>query len=82
MTVQYAVATESVEPGDLPESLGWLGTGWVIGGAIAAAIAGVAIDTWGSTGGFAIATGFAVLAAAIPTVFVRKLPDLRHLSAH
>ncbi|MEN9739891.1 MAG: hypothetical protein RLZ72_157 [Actinomycetota bacterium] len=82
MTVQYAVATESVEPGDLPESLGWLGTGWVIGGAIAAAVAGVAIDAWGSTGGFAIATAFAVLAAAIPTIFVRKLPDLRHLSTH
>lgn len=82
MTVQYAIATESVKKGDIPESLGWLGTGWVIGGAIASAIAGIAIDTWGSTGGFAVASAFAVSAAIVPALFVRKLPDLRHLTGH
>lgn len=82
MTVQYAVATESVEPGDMPESLGWLGTGWVIGGAIASAIAGIAIDAWGAHGGFAVATGFAVLAAIVPAIFAHKIPDLRHLASH
>ena len=80
MTVQYAIATETVAPGDVPETLGWLGTGWVVGGAIASAIAGVAIDAWGSTGGFAIATAFAGLAALVPALFVKKLPDLRHLA--
>jgi MFS family permease len=82
MTVQYAVATESVEPGDLPESLGWLGTGWVLGGAIASAVAGFVIDFWGGTGGFALAALFAGLGALVPAIFVRKMPDLRHLSAH
>lgn len=82
MTVQYAVATESVDPGDLPESLGWLGTGWVVGGAIASAIAGFAIDYWGSVGGFALAAVFAALAALVPALFVRTMPNLRHLVDH
>lgn len=81
MTVQYAIATESVKKGDVPESLGWLGTGWVIGGAIASAVAGIAIDKWGSTGGFAVATAFALAAAIVPVIFVSRLPDLRHLTA-
>jgi MFS family permease len=79
MTVQYAIATESVEKGDIPESLGWLGTGWVMGGALASAVAGIAIDTWGTAGGFAIGTAFAILAMIVPAIWVRKLPDLRHL---
>jgi MFS family permease len=80
MTVQYAIATESVKKGDIPESLGWLGTGWVMGAAIASAVAGIAIDTWGSFGGFAIATVFALAAALVPALFVKQLPDLRHLA--
>jgi MFS family permease len=79
MTVQYAVATESVDAGDLPESLGWLGTGWVIGAAFASAIAGFVIDEWGSIGGFALATVFAMLAALVPAIWVRQMPNLKHL---
>jgi MFS family permease len=82
MTVQYAIATESVDKGDIPESLGWLGTGWVGGAALASAIAGVSIDLWGATGGFVAATMFAGLAALVPALFVKSLPDLRHLAAH
>jgi MFS family permease len=82
MTVQYAIATESVSKGNIPESLGWLGTGGVGGAALASAIAGVSIDAWGATGGFVIATIFAGLAALVPTLFVKSLPDLRHLAAH
>lgn len=82
MTVQYAVATESVDAGDLPESLGWLGTGWVVGGAIASALAGFAIDFAGSTGGFTLALAFAVLAALVPALWVKNMPDLRHLAQH
>ena len=79
MTVQYAVATESVDPGDLPESLGWLGTGWVIGAAFASAVAGFAIDAWGSLGGFAMAAVFAILAALVPVFWIRHMPNLKHL---
>jgi MFS family permease len=82
MTVQYAIATESVAKGNIPESLGWLGTGWVGGAALASAVAGVSIDAWGATGGFVIATVFAGLAALVPALFVKSLPDLRHLAAH
>ena len=82
MTVQYAIATESVSKGNIPESLGWLGTGWVGGAALASAIAGVSIDVWGASGGFVVATIFAALAALVPALFVRSLPDLRHLAAH
>lgn len=82
MTVQYAIATESVDKGDVPESIGWLATGWVIGGAIATAVAGFAIDAFGTPGGFAAAVIFAGLAAVIPAIWVRKLPDLRHLTGH
>jgi MFS family permease len=80
MTVQYSIATESVNRGDIPESLGWLATGWIIGAAIASAIAGFTIDQLGPSGGFIIATAFAVAAALVPAIFVRKLPDLRQLS--
>jgi MFS family permease len=79
MTVQYAVATESVDPGDLPESLGWLGTGWLIGAALASAVAGFAIDAWGSFGGFAMAGLFAVLAALVPVFWIKHMPNLKHL---
>jgi len=79
MTVQYAVATESVDPGDLPESLGWLGTGWVIGAAFASAVAGFAIDAWGSLGGYAMAAVFAILAALVPAIWIRQMPNLKHL---
>jgi MFS family permease len=79
MTVQYAVATESVDPGDLPESLGWLGTGWLVGAAFASAVAGFAIDAWGSFGGFAMAALFAVLAALVPVVWIRHMPNLKYL---
>lgn len=82
MTVQYAIATESVKKGDIPESLGWLGTGWVGGAALASAVAGISIDIWGASGGFVAATAFAVVAAIIPALMVRSLPDLRHLGAH
>jgi MFS family permease len=82
MTVQYAIATESVDKGDIPESLGWLGTGWVGGAALASAVAGVSIDVGGATGGFIAATIFAGLAALVPALFVKSLPDLRHLAAH
>jgi sugar phosphate permease len=82
MTVQYAIATESVSKGDIPESLGWLSTGWVIGAAIASAIAGFAIDAFGPTGGFVAAAVFAGIAALIPAIWVRKLPNLRHLTGH
>jgi MFS family permease len=82
MTVQYAIATESVKKGDVPESLGWLGTGWVGGAALASAVAGVSIDTWGAPGGFIAATIFALIAALIPALMVKSLPDLRHLAAH
>ena len=82
MTVQYAIATESVRKGDIPESLGWLGTGWVMGAALASAVAGIAIDTWGPTGGFAVATVSALAAAIVPALFVKSLPDLRHLTGH
>ncbi len=82
MTVQYAIATESVDKGDIPESLGWLGTGWVGGAALASAVAGISIDAWGATGGFIAATVFAGLAALVPALFVKSLPDLRHLAAH
>lgn len=79
MTVQYAVATESVDPGDLPESLGWLGTGWVIGAAFASAVAGFAIDAWGSFGGYAMAAVFAILSALVPVLWIRHMPNLKHL---
>jgi len=82
MTVQYAIATESVSKGNIPESLGWLGTGWVGGAALASAVAGVSIDAWGASGGFVVATVFAALAALVPALFVKSLPDLRHLAAH
>jgi MFS family permease len=82
MTVQYAIATESVKKGDIPESLGWLGTGWVGGAALASAVAGISIDSWGATGGFVAAAIFAAVAAIIPALMVKSLPNLRHLAAH
>lgn len=80
LTVMYAVTTHSVKGGDLAESIGWLGTGHVLGAALGSAIAGFLIDAFGAYGAFWGGAAIAALGAIIPLVWVRHIPDLRHLA--
>lgn len=58
------------------EAMGWHGSALTIGGAVGAPIAGVAIDTWGSAGGFiapaAVGAGVAVIAGLLMTMRKRR----------
>lgn len=80
LTVMYAVTTHSVKGGDLAESIGWLGTGHVLGAALGSAIAGFLIDAFGAYGAFWGGAAIAALGALIPLVWNRHIPDLRHLA--
>ncbi|PTW90671.1 putative MFS family arabinose efflux permease [Microbacteriaceae bacterium MWH-Ta3] len=82
LTVMYAVVTHEVKGGDLAESIGWLGTGHVLGAAMGSAIAGFLIDAFGPYGAFWGGAAIAALGAIIPLVWSRFLPDLRHLATH
>ncbi len=80
LTVMYAVVTHSVKGGDLAESIGWLGTGHVLGAALGSAVAGFLIDAFGAYGAFWGGAAIAALGAFIPLVWKRHIPDLRHLA--
>jgi sugar phosphate permease len=54
-----------------------MGSGQLIGAALGSAVAGFAIDAYGSVGGFVAASILAFVGVVIPTVFQKAHPDLR-----
>ena len=70
-----ALVQHFVQPGRLTEGLTWVGTSLGLGVAVGASVAGAAIDTRGSHGGFQVVVISAVLA------FVATLASLRTLRA-
>jgi MFS family permease len=84
LAVMFAVVSSSVRFSDTAEAYGWVGTGQLIGAAAGSAVAGFLIDYVTSThsggpglGGFLIAVVFAAVGTVVPTLFRRRLPDLR-----
>jgi MFS family permease len=77
LAVMFAIVSSSVKFSDTAEAYGWLGSGQLIGAALGSAVAGFAIDSFGSTGGFVTAVAFAVVGLAVPIIFRSSHPDLR-----
>jgi MFS family permease len=77
LAVMFAIVSSSVKFSDTAEAYGWMGSGQLIGAALGSAVAGFAIDGFGSIGGFVAASIFALLGFLVPTLFKNAHPDLR-----
>jgi MFS family permease len=77
LAVMFAIVSSSVKFSDTAEAYGWMGSGQLIGAALGSAVAGFAIDAYGSVGGFVAASILAFFGVVIPTVFHKAHPDLR-----
>ncbi|CAG7844015.1 hypothetical protein USB125703_00234 [Pseudoclavibacter triregionum] len=73
----FAAVSSSVKFSQTAEAYGWMGTGQLVGGAAASALAGSAIDAIGPIGGFLVGTGSATLALLLVLAAWRLVPDLR-----
>ncbi len=73
-----SVIAASVPFADTAEAYGWITTGQLMGAALGAALAGVAIDaSGGGAGGMLVSFGIGALAAVVATLFRGAQPDLR-----
>ena len=77
LAVMFAIVSSSVKFSDTAEAYGWMGSGQLIGAALGSAVAGFAIDGFGSLGGFVAASIFALVGFLVPVMFRSSHPDLR-----
>ncbi len=78
-----SVIAASVPFADTAEAYGWITTGQLMGAALGAALAGVAIDaSGGGAGGMLVSFGIGALAAVVATLFRGAQPDLRRPQGH
>lgn len=75
--VLFGIVSASVKFSDTAEAYGWVGTGQLIGAALGSAVAGFAIDNYGSASAILTAAGFAALGCLIAGLGRRWHPDLR-----
>ncbi|WGD37960.1 MFS transporter [Lysinibacter sp. HNR] len=77
LAVLFAMVSSTVKFSETAEAYGWVGTGQLIGAATGSAIAGFLIDAVGSSGAFAVATIFGLIACGAAAIGSRWSPDLR-----
>ncbi len=77
LAVMFAIVSASVKFSETAEAYGWVGSGQLIGAALGSAVAGFAIDAYGSFGGFVAALIFATLGTVAAAVSTMAHPDLR-----
>lgn len=77
LTVMFAIVSATVKFSETAEAYGWVGSGQLIGAALGSAIAGFAVDAFGSFGGFVAAFCIGLLGALVATVLRGFQPDLR-----
>jgi len=77
LAVMFAIVSSSVKFSDTAEAYGWMGSGQLVGAALGSAVAGFAIDGFGSLGGFVAASIFALIGFLVPAIFRGTHPDLR-----
>jgi len=77
LAVMFAIVSSSVKFSDTAEAYGWMGSGQLTGAALGSAVAGFAIDAYGSVGGFVAAAIFALVGTLVPALFRGAHPDLR-----
>jgi MFS family permease len=80
LALLYSTVSATVAFSETPEAFGWIGTGQLIGAALGAAVAGVAIDNLGVPFGLATSLVFTVLTLIIAMSTTRWMPDLRYRS--
>jgi len=80
LALLYSTVSATVAFSETPEAFGWIGTGQLIGAALGAAVAGVAIDNLGVPAGLATSLVFTVLTLVIAVSTTRWMPDLRYRS--
>ncbi len=80
LALLYATVSATISFSETPEAFGWIGTGQLIGAAMGSAIAGIAIDTFGSRAGIPTSVVFLLITMVIALVTVRWMPDLRYRS--
>ena len=77
LAVMFAIVSASVKFSETAEAYGWVGSGQLIGAALGSAVAGFAIDAYGSFGGFVAAFIFATLGTLAAAASTKAHPDLR-----
>jgi MFS family permease len=80
LALLYSTVSATVAFSETPEAFGWIGTGQLIGAALGAAVAGVAIDNLGVPFGLATSLIFTVLTLIIAVTTTKWMPDLRYRS--
>jgi MFS family permease len=80
LALLYTTVSATISFSETPEAFGWIGTGQLIGAALGSAVAGVAIDHFGSSAGLMTSVSF-TLATLVLALFTAKwMPDLRNRS--
>jgi MFS family permease len=80
LALLYSTVSATVAFSETPEAFGWIGTGQLIGAALGAAVAGVAIDNLGVPAGLVTSLTFTVLTLVIAVSTTKWMPDLRYRS--
>ena len=74
----FSAVSGTVKFSDTAEAFGWMGTGQLIGVAGGSALAGIAIDNFGSAAALLIAGVFAIAGTVAAYIGARWMPDLRN----
>jgi MFS family permease len=80
LALLYATVSATISFSETPEAFGWIGTGQLIGAALGSAVAGAAIDHFGSGAGLATSLSFTVGTMLFALLTSRWMPDLRNRS--
>lgn len=73
----FTIVSATVKFSETAEAYGWVGTGQLVGVALGSAIAGIAIDSSGASGGILVSVLFLVATVLSAAISVRWVPDLR-----
>lgn len=73
----FTIVSSTVKFSETAEAYGWVGTGQLVGAALGSAVAGIAIDATGPSGGVIASAVLLVATTATAVASVRWIPDLR-----
>lgn len=80
LALLYSTVSATIAFSETPEAFGWIGTGQLVGAALGSAVAGVAIDRFGSGAGLTCSLLFTIVTMAFALATTRWMPDLRNRS--
>jgi len=73
----FTIVSATVKFSETAEAYGWVNTGQLVGVALGSAVAGIAIDATGGTGGVIVSSVFLLATIASAAISARWVPDLR-----